>query len=68
MKRNQTALVNALGWQVHTTVKGEITKVILSDGETVIPYSQTLHRDLEAFAEREKAGEGNVQSFGGRAA
>lgn len=67
MKRNQTQLITALGWQVHTTVRGEVTKVILSDGETVIPYCHTLHKDLEAFAEREK-GEGSVQSFGGRAA
>ena len=52
MKRNPTAMITLMGWQVGNTRRKAVTSVILSDGETEIPFTEQLHKDLEAFEER----------------
>jgi len=49
-----TAFVALLRWEVAGFHGGEITKVKLTDGETVVPFSAQLHADFEkAMAQQE---------------
>lgn len=67
MKYNPTQLANALGWQTGDSAgpKGArvLKSMVLSDGVTEIPYSDALHKDLEAFEDRAKvrAADASVQ-------
>ena len=54
---NTTAFIAQIGWEIAGFQSGKVTKVKLSD-DKVIPFSEQLRKDIEAFAAKSERASG----------